>query len=121
MDKNNKNYIPFNGKKYMIDIEALKRICLISSDQNGKETEVTEGYDVREEDGSLSLTSKILREVKSTGNPQNDMIIYDIIKAFIVRLLENDYTEIDFINKLDFSTVLSFNTLVECGLLVEIE
>lgn len=113
-------YIKFGGVKYAFDLDAIKKFCLISSDQNGKETEVTEGYDTNE-DGALTLSSKILREVKSNGNPQNDMIIYDVVKLFIMRLLENNSSEHEFNCDIDFSTALAINTMLKWKMLIEIE
>ena len=113
-------YITFAGRKYAFDLDAIKKFCLISSDQNGKETEVTEGYDA-DDNGALTLSSKILREVKSNGNPQNDMIIYDVVKLFIMRLLENESKEHEFECDIDFSTALAINTMLKWKLLIEIE
>lgn len=118
-DSENGGYISFEGRKYAFDLEEIKNFCLISSEQNGKETEVTEGYDANENDGTLTLSSKIFREVKSTGNPQNDMIVYDVVKLFIIRLLDNASTEKEF--EMDFSTALAINTLLKWKMLIEIK
>ena len=111
------NYIKFKGVSYAFDLDAIKNACLISGDQNGKETEVTEAYET-DDDNNLSLASKIVRDIKSTGNPQNDMIIYDVVKLFIIRLIDNTQTEREF--DMDFSTALAINTLLKWGMLIKI-
>lgn len=111
-------YVEFNGKIYAFDLDAIKRVCLISADQNGKETEVTEAYEPDDEN-NLTLSSKIVRDIKSTGNPQNDMIIYDVVKLFIIRLIDNTSIERGF--EMDFSTALAINTLLKWGMLIEIK
>ena len=110
-------YIKFHDKIYALDLDAIKKVCLVSADQNGKETEVTEAYETDEEN-KLTLSSKIVRDIKSTGNPQNDMIIYDVVKLFIIRLIDNSSLESEF--EMDFSTALAINTLIKWGMLVEI-
>lgn len=114
-----KGYIEFDGRMYAFVLDAIKNTCLVSADQNGKETEVTEAYET-DEDSNLSLTSKIVRDIKSTGNPQNDMIIYDLVKLLIIRLLDNTTTEEEFHDNVDFSTALAINTLLTWGMLEEI-
>ena len=48
------------------------------------------------------------------------MIIYDVIKLFIIRLMDN--TEImEEHSEVDFSTSLALNTLINCGILIEIK
>jgi hypothetical protein len=111
------SYITFKGKRYAFDLDAIKNACLISGDQNGKETEVTEAYET-DDDNNLSLSSKIVRDIKSTGNPQNDMIIYDVVKLFIIRLIDNTQIEREF--DMDFSTALAINTLLKWGMLIEL-
>lgn len=110
-------YIKFHDTIYAFDLDAIKKACLVSADQNGKETEVTEAYETDEEN-KLTLSSKIVRDIKSTGNPQNDMIIYDVVKLFIIRLIDNSSLESEF--EMDFSTALAINTLIKWGMLVEI-
>ena len=115
------SYIKFGGTVYAFDLDTIKEACLVSGDQNGNETEVTEAYEMDEEEKKLSLSSKIVRDIKSTGNPQNDMIIYDLVKLFIIRLLDNSSFETDVKeNGMDFSTALAINTLLRWGMLVEI-
>lgn len=128
------NYvITYNEKSYAIDLDALKKVCFISDNQKGKETEIKEVY-TKNNEGVLDLLSRETKELKGTGNPQNDMIIYDIVKLLITALLANssltqtpsfinpDYDEeddVDFV--MDFSTSLAFNTCIKWGILVEVK
>lgn len=110
-------YISFAGKKYAIDLIKLEEACLISDNQKNNEKEITEAYE-RDSDGNITMSSRIIREVKTAGNSQNDMIIYDLIKLFVIRLMENTLLEHEF--EPDFSTSLAFNTLINWGILKEI-
>lgn len=128
------NYvITYKNKKYAFDLEAVKKLCFMSDAQKGKETEIAESY-AKNDLGVLELVTKNTKEIKGSGNPQNDMILYDIVKLLMTALLANSlnpqlsYTddeeedsepEIDFI--MDFSTALAFNTCIKCGILVEVK
>jgi len=114
-----KYYLTINKKKYAFDLDAIKKFCIESVAQKESEHEITETYE-KDEKGDMDITAKILREVKTNGNPQNDMIIYDVVKVFILRLMDNDiiYEKEE---QLDFSTSLAVNTLIKCKLLVEVE
>ena len=57
-------------------------------------------------------------ETKVNKNPQNDMIIYDIVKILMISLLENDNIEEMF--QMDFGTALAINTLINWEILEEI-
>ena len=129
---NNNYIITYQNKCYAFDIDALKKICLISDTQKGKETEITETY-TKNIDGVLEISSKGTKEVKGMGNPQNDMIIYDIVKLLITALLTNNSSisplslltdEEDVMEEditMDFATALAFNTCFKCGILVEVK
>ena len=110
-------YITVGGKSYAFDLKAIEKFCLKSSGEKDIENEITETYE-KDNDG-LSISGKIVREIKINGNPQNDMIIYDIIKLFINRLLENASTIGEI--QVDFSTSLALNTLIKWKLLIEVE
>lgn len=115
--RNGDYYITVDGKSYAFDLKAIEKFCLKSSGEKDVENEITETYE-RDDDG-LSISGKIVREIKTNGNPQNDMIIYDIIKLFIIRLLDNASTMGEL--QVDFSTSLALNTLIKWKLLVEVE
>jgi hypothetical protein len=112
-------YVCFNGKKYVFNLEKIKEICLNSShDGVSKEFEISQIYDTQDS-GELSLSQKIEHETKTTGNAQNDMIMYDVLKLLIVTVLENaqpqnGYQEV-------FSNALALNTLIYWGVVEEVE
>lgn len=111
-------YIPFNGKKYIFNLDALKKVCLTSSMENpGREVEITNVYEPNG-DGDYIIASKVEHETKINKTQQNDMIVYDFVKMLITILLDNDMTEDTFKNT--FGVVLSLNTLINWGILEEI-
>lgn len=112
--------LTYNGKRYAFDIEKIKSICLVSSTQKDGETEITEVYG-GEGHEDMELSSKIVRENRTQGNTQNDVIIYDMVKLFIVRLLENAEVVNEYPMTLDFSTSIALNTMLKWGLLIEVE
>lgn len=114
------SFFVFAKKKYAFNLEAIKKFCLISDKEKGGQVELME---VQEADngGKLGIVSKTVHEVKSTGNPQNDTIIYDLVKLFIVTLLDSELEYSDDMNEdLTFSMRLAFNTLLEAGFIYEI-
>lgn len=122
MSKENTLYV-IGDKKYAFDLEKIKNFCLTSDKEKGGEVEVME---VHEPDGNgvLSLASKTVHEVKGTGNPQNDTIMYDLIKSFVVSLLDTDIRGTfaqEVVGSMGFSTKLAFNTMINMGFLIEVE
>lgn len=119
--KNNGNdstFVSFNGKKYAFNLDKIKEICLNSShDGTQKEYEISQIYDTQD-NGELSLSQKIEHETKTSGNAQNDMIIYDVLKLLIVTLLENAQPE-DAYQEV-FSNALALNTLIQWGVINEL-
>lgn len=110
----NKNYVSFNGKVYMLDVDAIMKWCLASKDTPVKEYEITEGYDM---DIESNVGSKVVRELRSP-NTQDDTIRYDFIKMLIAPFLSDvdDFKEVEN----DFSIAMTFNTLVNMGFIKEI-
>ena len=95
-DTQRSKYVAFNGKKYALNLERLKDVCLTpSSEYGGKEIEITQVYEP-DNTGDFAITSKVEHETKINKTPQNDMIVYDIVKLIIISLLENSNTEVDF-------------------------
>lgn len=119
--KNNGNdstFVSFKGKKYAFNLDKIKEICLNSShDGIQKEFEISQIYDTQD-NGELSLSQKIEHETKTSGNAQNDMIIYDVLKLLIVTLLENAQPE-DTYQEV-FSNTLALNTLIHWGVINEL-
>ena len=111
-------------KKYALDIKKIKEFCLASDKEKGGQIEVMEVQEPGD-NGLLGIVSKTTHELKSTGNPQNDTISYDLVKLFIVTLLDSDlkwnYEGNLMMNEMTFAMRLSFNTLVEIGFLYEVK
>lgn len=119
MFKKNEKYITFKGNKYALNLDKLREVCLTSSTSGGtSEFEISQAYEARE-DGEFALASKVEHETKTTGNPQNDMIIYDIVKVLILSLLDNNTYENEF--EWTFGLSLTVNTLITWGILQEVE
>lgn len=111
-------YVTFRGKKYKFNFDKIKEICLNSSRDGGqKEFEISQVYE-SQEGGELALQSKVEHETKISGNAQNDMIMYDVLKLFIVVLLDNSQPERDYQEL--FSTAIALNTLLDWGVIEEI-
>lgn len=119
-EHNTDNYfVTIYGKKYAFDMNKIKDICVESSNDEDAENEITTTFE-KDDNGNLEISGKLIREIKSGSNAQNGMIIYDVIKLFIIRLMEN--SEIMKVgSEVDFSTSLALNTLINCGILIEIK
>lgn len=115
----NSRYVSFNGKKYALNLEQLKKVCLFSGDDKLKEFEISQAYEADQTTGELVLSSKVEHETKTSGNPQNDMIVYDLVKLFVVSLLEDDVIEDEY--EKTFGNTLAINTLLAWGILEEVE
>ncbi len=124
MKSNSDSLVIIGNKKYAFDLSKIKDFCLMSDKEKGGEVEIMEVHEPNER-GNLTLSSKTVHEVKGTGNPQNDTIMYDLIKVFIVTLLNSEIDvnspEKTVISHMDFATRLAFNTLIEMGFLYEIK
>ena len=123
--KNNEEefFISPDGRKWGVNIDKFTKICLTSDKEKSKDSEITEGFE-KNENGVLVQTSKIVREVNSQGNMQNDTIRYDLLKTLLNILLDkrvmsfgNMETELNF----DFSFNLAFNTLLKLEIIYEIK
>lgn len=115
----NDKYYGFCGKKYALNLEKLKDVCLTSSkDGLNKEVEISQAYEP-DDNGELVISNKVEHETKIYGNQQNDMIIYDVVKVLVIALLENNQDEESF--TMDFGTCLTINTLINWGILIEVE
>lgn len=116
--KKPRKYFTFKGHRYAINFEKLKFVCLTSSENGGTtENEVSYAYEVLE-NGNLNMTSKVDHETVVKGNPQNDMIIYDIVKLLILSLLDNNANEGDFEETFGFT--LALNSLLAWGVVEEL-
>ena len=125
-DMKNSTLFMIGGRQYAFDLEKIKKLCITSNKESGGEVEIMEVHEP-DNKGILQLASKTVHEVKSTGNPQNDTIVYDMVKLFIVSVLSCEAkvgdkgNEVAVLDQIDFGTRLAFNTLLEAGLLYEIK
>jgi hypothetical protein len=84
---------------------------------------VTEGYE-KSDTGDMVQVSKIIREVNSQGNTQNDTIRYDLIKTLLSVILDKkvmNFGSLENEVQYDFSFNVAFNTLVKEGIIYEIK
>ena len=109
----------FRGKHYRLNLGKINSFCLVSSGKTNSEGEITEAYET-DENGVFHLSSKINREIKSPGNTQEDMIVYDFVKYLVTKLLESQTTVLDDAMAIDFGFALAFNTLLSEGMIEEI-
>ena len=117
-------YVVYGGKQYAFNLQKIKEFCLLSDKETGKESEVVENFEIDAEQEIPKLTSKTSRTLKGTGNPQNDTIVYDMMKLFITTLLTNDTPvlgeDLEDEIALDFGCSLALNTMLDAGFLYEI-
>lgn len=110
-----------NNEKYAFDLNKIKEFCLTSDRDKTKEQEMIDNFESNENTGSLDLVSRISREVKSQGNPQNDSILYDALKLFIGTLLSTDLNVNSSFSDMNLPLALAFNTLIVSGILYKID
>lgn len=110
----NKPYIYIGNKIYAMNLQKIADFCLVSDKLKNKESEVTEGYEVTDDNGP-ELVSKVVREIKTNGNPQNDTIKYDLIRIFIDVVLgaEGILPEMTTGMKIAFNTLLANDFIYE--------
>ena len=115
-------FVVYDNNKYAFDLNKIKKFCVVSDKESGKETEVIEAYELDTDETTMKMTSKTCRDVKGAGNPQNDTIMYDLVKMFILPLVTNEQTFLADGATItsEFSIALCINTMLEMGFLYEI-
>jgi hypothetical protein len=112
-----------DNRKWGVDIDKFTKICLTSDNEKSKDTEITEGFE-KDDNGNITQTSKIIREVNSQGNMQNDTIRYDLFKTLLSIILDKKVMSFGSLEnelKFDFSFNVAFNTLIKEGIIYEIK
>lgn len=112
-----------DNRKWGIDIDKFTKICLTSDNEKSKDTEITEGFE-KDESGAFTQTSRIIREVNSQGNIQNDTIRYDLFKTLLSVILDKkimNFGSLENETQYDFSFNIAFNTLLKEGIIYEIK
>lgn len=118
--KNLQGLLKIDGEYYALNV---KKICDFISERSGKEVvenEILDTFDFSGESGEKSLAAKTVRELKSPGNGQEN-IIYDLIKIFIIQVIAYDGDGDVDLYDLPFGTKLAFNTLLMEEFLVKID
>lgn len=110
-----KPYIYIGNSVYAMNLQKIADFCLVSDKLKNKESEVTEGYEVTDDNGP-ELVSKVVREIKTNGNPQNDTIKYDLIRLFIDAVLSAE----GILPEMTTGMKIAFNTLLDNGFIYEI-
>ena len=110
-----KPYIYIGNSIYAMNLQKIADFCLVSDKLKNKESEVTEGYEVTDDNGP-ELVSKVVREIKTNGNPQNDTIKYDLIRLFIDAVLASE----GILPEMTIGAKIAFNTLLDNGFIYEI-
>ena len=111
-----------DNRKWGVDIDKFTKMCLTSDNEKSKDTEITEGYE-KDDNGDMRQVSKIIREVNSQGNMQNDTIRYDLVKTLLSVVLSKTVMNFGCLDnelQYDFSFNIAFNTLVKTGIIYEI-
>jgi len=122
-NKEDQVYFVADGRKWGVDIDKFTKMCLTSDNEKSKDTEITEGYE-KDDNGSMTQVSKIIREVNSQGNMQNDTIRYDLIKTLLSVILDKkimNFGSLESELMYDFSFNIAFNTLLKAGIIYQME
>lgn len=114
-----------DNRKWVFDMEKLEEICFKTKTEIGQATtEITEAYEKSGFGENLSPATKAIREIKTTGNTQNDTMRYDLMKMFLGVLLGKDgymFGNLDEELKYSLALNISFNTLKKYGILKEVK
>jgi hypothetical protein len=123
--KKNNNMIIHNGLEYKFDIDAMVKFIFKSNQETNSETEISEGYEFDKDSDDPVQVSKVLREIKSKGNSQNDSIRYDILKSFMIPVLNAEWVNTVTVEGdeglevvVPFGTQVALSTLIGSGFLV---
>ena len=122
-DNEQKFFFTPDNRKWGVDVDRFTKMCLTSDNEKSKDTEITEGYE-KDDNGSMTQVSKIIREVNSQGNMQNDTIRYDLIKTLLSVVLDKkvmNFGSIENEVQYDLSFNIAFNTLLKAGIIYEIK
>lgn len=109
--------IEYNGVAYVLNIRKVFEIMSEGTNNDTKEQELTDGYElVSDRDEGLTLTSRIVHEIKAPADVQVNTIKYDFLKIIIGQVLD-----IEDWNAHTFGDEIAMNTLITEGILQEIK
>lgn len=101
-----------DGKQFTINLDNLFNYIVRPSKQDKREQEITDGYDLSEE--GMKQVSKIIREVKSKGDANQESCRYDFLRILISQILDIETpTETTFGDELAIATLIQYNILEE--------
>lgn len=117
--RNKGKYITFNGHKYALNLDAIRKVCAEGGNAEGiREIEQVETREP-DESGNMSIVQRVIHESRPAKNANGDLIIYDILKILLANLIGNEMNEIEF--TMDMGTSITINTLISWGILEEID
>lgn len=99
---------------YVFDVENIIKYIFDNDTVNG-DSEITDLYIMDDESQNLTLSTKQVREVKSSDDSNRQTIKYDLIKMFIMGLMEVDE------ENASFGDVMLMNTMLNEGLIRQID
>jgi hypothetical protein len=105
--------IEIEGKEYAVNLDKLFEFVTKSSNQDKRDQEITDGYEVSSPNGQLTQTSKIVREIKSKGDQAHDSYRYDFVRILLTQIIEMEDPYLDFGDSVCFNTLIKYNILEE--------
>ena len=99
---------------YMLDIENIIKY-VFDTDSVNSDSEITDLCVMDDENKNLMLSTKQVREVKSSDDSNKQTIKYDLVKMLIMGLMEMDA------DNATFGDVMLMNTMLNEGLMKEID
>ncbi len=109
--------VVINKKPYCFDLEKVKEICFISGKEQLTDTKITDVSSLDDEENNGTFVTQKVVEENKYSNTQVDVLMQDIVKSFILKLLDMPDAIGD---DMDFSSALAFNTCLNCGIIKEI-
>lgn len=99
---------------YVFDIENIIKYVFDNDNVNG-DSEITDLYIMDDDTQNLTLSTKQIREVKTSDDSNRQTIKYDLIKIFIMGLMDMDE------ENATFGDVMLMNTMLSEGLIKQID
>jgi len=113
-----------NGQKYAFDLNKIKELCLISTQMPITDSEIQDLTNIGETEDESFVSQKILKENKYY-NFQTDVIMMDLVKTFIVYMVELNSSDLvntqETTRQESVSQSLIFNTCLDAGIIKKID
>lgn len=101
-------------KSYIVDLERIFQFVFESDGDKNVDSELTELYVMDDETNNLSLSSKQVREMKSSEINNKQTIRYDMVKFLLTSLLSMNEDEVT------FGETIMLNTMFREGIIKEV-